>query len=354
MTLRLNCRYEVYPLGVCSPREFGTTYRRDMAITKSIIAKCPLRETRPARHPTRLSRPLARMLALLALLLLPAAVPLRSSWVNTTMYHINPLTYDPADLAEKDTGDLAGDLFFDISQFISVFACQSQHRAPGIICYNKETAGDKIGVTQVVVEVDAAAWGPYGTCNICINGTSPLNKSHTCSAGEYVCDCEDGKFPPKALPCTPRVGWENTSAFLGSGGIGKFCGYGTGSSKISACAGGAAADKLQGIWFSMPKSGQCKTSLVEETCYWRFHSVVKRIRRDCHSNAFLSVVEKRNPKCFDGCGSPRNTSSLCWAGCFVDTALGVKARSSCDPTGGMTAKELKDAWSAPFKSCPSA
>ena len=272
-------------------------------------------------------------------------------WVDTTMYHINPLSYDPAELANKDTGDLAGDLFFDISTVTNLFACASAHRAPGVICNNKETTGHDIGVTKVTVTVDES-WGPYGTCNICVNGSSPLNKSHACTEGEYICDCENGQFPPQWRACTAQVGWENTSAFLGASGVGKFCGFGSGVSKVAACAAGAAADKLKGIWYSMPPSGECKGVKPTAGCHWKLKSVVKRIRRDCHADSFLSTVEKRNETCFNACGTPRNTSSLCWAYCFVDAALGPEARDKVDPNGGMTAKELEDAWSAPFDSCP--
>ena len=289
----------------------------------------------------------------MAMLELVVPTLLAFPWANVTMYHINPLTYDPSQLSNKDTGDLAGDLFFDMQTLTTqAFACApGVPRTPGVICNNKETSGHDIGVTQVTVELDLT-WGPYGTCNICVNGSSPLNHSHACTKGEYVCDCENGVFPPKKVPCTAHVGWENTSAFLGSEGIGRFCGFGHGTGKIAACAAGAAADKLQGIWFSMPAAGECKGA-SREGCHWRLQQVVKRVRRDCHADTFLSAVERRNPTCFQKCGTPRNTTSLCWAGCFVDTALGSKARSKCDPTGGMTATELENAWAAPFASCPS-
>ena len=286
---------------------------------------------------------------------LALALAARAAWVDESLYHINPLSYDPSKLAQKDTGDLAGDLFFDITTFTNAFACADPHghHPPGVICDNKEVSGHDIGVTKVSVHMDDD-WGPYATCNICVNGSSPLNASHACTAGEYVCDCEDGHFPPSWRPCTARVGRENVSDFLGSGGMGRFCGFGSGPSKIGACATAAAADKLQGMWFSMPATGECKGAAPTAGCHWRLKAVVKRIRRDCHSDAFLGAVEQRNATCFQACGRPRNTSSLCWAGCFVDTALGSAARSSCDPTGGMTAKELRDAWSAPFESCPAA
>lgn len=185
------------------------------------------------------------------------------------------------------------------------------------------------------------------TCNICLNGTSPLNASHSCTDGEYACDCESGGYPPKKVACGVAVGYENTSALLGRAGIGRFCPLSRGHTKVAACAISTAADKLQGGWFSTLKQGEGTT--------WRLAGVVKHVRRDCHSNSFYDAVERALPACFAGCqggaGASRNTSSLCWAGCFVDAALGPQARASTRDLGsGMTREELVSAWSRPFDS----
>jgi len=265
---------------------------------------------------------------------------------NATLYHINPLSI-PVAPVNMDLGDIAGDLVFDIYQILAIYACYDKPVAPFIICDNKETSGKDLGVTKVVLAVSEQNYGPYATCNICLNGSSPLNTSHLCTHGEYVCDCENGAFPPKKVPCTAAVGYENTSAYLGRTGTGKFCPLTRGHSKVAACAISTAADKLQGSWFSTLRQGEGVT--------WRLVEVVKRVRRDCHSNSFYTSVERRLPKCFAGChggaGASRNTSSLCWAGCFSDAALGPQARTSThDLESGMTREELVGAWSRPFDS----
>ena len=175
-------------------------------------------------------------------------------------------------------------------------------------------------------------------CNICVNGTSPLNHSHTCTKGEYVCDCGDA--------CTAAVGYENTTVL--SVGYGKVCLlHPEGPLRTGVCTLATAAGKLQGSWFSTLKQGEGVT--------WRLVEVVKRVRRDCHSNSFYASVERRLPECFAGCqggaGASRITSSLCWAGCFSDAALGPQARTSTHDLGsGMTREELIAAWSRPFDS----
>ena len=263
---------------------------------------------------------------------------------NATLYHINPLAY-PAAPVDMDLGDVAGDLFFDIQQILSEFPCHDTLPKPSY-CVNKETHGQDIGVTKVVLALSEQSYGPYATCNICVNGTSPLNHSHTCTKGEYVCDCADGAF--KRVPCTAAVGYENTTVLFGSNGTGKPClRLPEGHLRTGTYALATAAAKLQGSWFSTLKQGEGVT--------WRLVEVVKRVRRDCHSNSFYTSVERRLPECFAGCqggaGASRNTSSVCWAGCFVDAALGPQARTSTHDLGsGMTREELVAAWSRPFDS----
>ena len=148
---------------------------------------------------------------------------------NVTLYHINPLLYSAAPV-NMDLGDVAGDLLFEFTQILNKFVCRDKHPvkndtlAPNSsACNNKETQGQDLGVTKVLLALSEQSYGPYATCNICINGTSPLNHSHTCAKGEYVCDCENDAFPPQKVPCTAAVGHENTTILLGSNGIGRLC-----------------------------------------------------------------------------------------------------------------------------------
>ena len=144
------------------------------------------------------------------------------------------------------------------------------------------------------------------------------------------------------------MGYENTHVLFGSNGTGKPClRLPEGHLRTGTCALATAAGKLRGGWFSTLKQGEGVT--------WRLVEVVKRVRRDCHSNSFYASVERRLPECFAGCqggaGASRIPSSLCWAGCFSDAALGPQARTSTHDLGsGMTREELIAAWSRPFDS----
>ena len=94
-----------------------------------------------------------------------------AAWTNLTLYHINPLTYDPSSIANMDLGDLAGDLLFDITTLVNVFPCTSgEPIPPGVICDNGETAGHDIGVTGVGTTMFSLDGETFDTTNVDLCG----------------------------------------------------------------------------------------------------------------------------------------------------------------------------------------
>ena len=75
---------------------------------------------------------------------------------NVTLYHINPLSYSAAPV-DMDLGDVAGDLYFDISQVPQAFSCHGMLPKPSY-CVNKETHGQDLGVTKVVLALSEQRW----------------------------------------------------------------------------------------------------------------------------------------------------------------------------------------------------
>lgn len=278
-----------------------------------------------------------------------AGIPDPAYSKNMTLYHINPLNV--SGIENMDLGDAAGDVFFDITALIGPWVCPSPYGQ----CDNREVIGPNIGLKKVVVEFDTRH-GAYGACNICVNGTDPMNKSRSCKGDEYVCDCKDtSSFPPKAQDCSVQVGFENTTNFFGPKGIGQFCPQRNRTNPSSVCWNGNSAEKLGGLWYSPTTLGKCTQD--DKPCSWRLLSVEKTITRDCHLNAWHSVVEKHmEPGCIDSCadsgmGQARNTSSKCWVKCWIDAALGKDAGSSpLKPEDGMSKEALVGAWLAPFAS----
>ena len=78
---------------------------------------------------------------------------------NITVYHVNPHK-SGAIPVNMDTGNAAGDLFFDLFEvLISPLAChQTQHKGHG--CHNPEAVGKGLVVNKLTLEVDDR----YSTC----------------------------------------------------------------------------------------------------------------------------------------------------------------------------------------------
>ena len=80
---------------------------------------------------------------------------------NITVYHVNPHK-SGAIPVNMDTGNAAGDLFFDLFEvLISPLAChQTQHKGHG--CHNPEAVGKGLVVNKLTLEVDDR----YSTCKL--------------------------------------------------------------------------------------------------------------------------------------------------------------------------------------------
>jgi len=287
--------------------------------------------------------------------------------VNLTLYHINPLSY-PVDPVNMNTADLAGALFFDMWEIFQSFMCHENQSPPrGIICENAEYNGNDIGITQLVVEVfrnnddkDDAFYGPYSTCNICDEGLSPMNPSHKCNHGEYVCDCF------RSNSCTASPGRETIDETFGSKGFGKNCRRKSWSKQQEEhnrlwCAASVAAELVKGFWYSTLSIGEGST--------WRTVNIQKRITKACHAKYFFDRVASHgnSTDCFRQCSTSNSDEkgnnasepivgaaqlTPCWAQCFADATLGPKATEAQgyrQGVGGMTRQELMEAWAQPFE-----
>lgn len=308
------------------------------------------------------------------------------------MYHLNPASAGALPV-NMDTGDVFGDLYFYLGEFLLPLECagQSEEGRAHFDCDNPERVDPDRVVTRVGLEVDMRMWTHYSGCNLC-NGTDPFtNKS--CVVGTYVCDCFNQYYPAR---CNPKgVGKENiTEHFVPhrptsecSSALQATCGqYSHDSSRCPACieshksqlanatcwevdlfrfcpskwdvcsASGPewacwAANiprKTGGFWYSTLQEGQCKNTSEPGGCSWKALSL-KTVRASCLSDVLASSVESHDESgCFQGCG-PRNKTSPCWIGCFFDTLLGEGARhSEHDELKGMDRTDIEKSWNSAF------
>eukprot|EP00667_Euglena_gracilis_P021309 EG_transcript_23287 len=226
------------------------------------------------------------------------------SLVNLTVYHIHPPGY-PAAPINANTADLRGYIFFDVSSTLLLGLCHRRPDTPW--CRNREITDPHLLITELTLEV-ALPFGPYGHCNICVNGTVPEQTLPTpCKDGEYLCDCSKHGEPYQ--PCGREVGQSDVAERHFMNCTNPFtCIYTKGSQKIG------------GLWYSTTAEGQCPGS--GRGCTWRFVEVVQRIEKACAQRIVWTELEKRETACFAQC-DVQGPASECWQYCFLTSTIGI-------------------------------
>lgn len=245
----------------------------------------------------------------------PAPPPYSGLPYNITVYHVNEGSYGAAPI-NMNTADLNGDMFFDLRSKPLAMECAPGRPPSGHDCTNQEVnppADDPLVVTKLVLTI-AAAFGPYGRCNVCVNGTDG-HGDNNCKDNAYICNCGGGGGSSK---CPANVGFENVSTHF----AGRRCNTG---SPNYMCWKDATAGKVTtptgGVWYSTTDEGYGTT--------WKVATVVKRVSKACSDEAINAAVERAGSAsgCFQRCGPHstgpgRNTSDACWITCFEETVLG--------------------------------
>ena len=240
-------------------------------------------------------------------------------------------------------GDAAGDAFFDISSITNYYACApGSRRAPGVVCANAETTGPDIGVTEVEVEVEGA-FGPYGTCNICgDDGRSPPTTPRRVYLEIMYVIVRMASFHRQLYPVRHKWAARTRLYFW---------------ERKESAAFATAVPRRSRRALAGQRRGQAARVLVlaaqvGRLRIWKMH-VARQTRRQKNqeglprrSTHFYAAIEERNASCSRATCKTRN--STCWVDCFVDTTLGSNARTACDPTSGMAASQIIEAWTAPF------
>eukprot|EP00466_Bigelowiella_natans_P020594 jgi/Bigna1/87831/estExt_fgenesh1_pg.C_240198 len=248
--------------------------------------------------------------------------------VNLTLYHVNPANY--SGIKNMNTADAIGDAFFDLQSRMSPLICanKSQHHWPGQ-CSNPEVIAKDLAITRVLVQVDSR-YGPYGRCNICVDGTVPMsNPPQPCKDGTYHCVCGGWH---KSAPCNGSVGRED---------IYQIFGYKPrkGSSKYSYYLYNLVR-RLKGSWYSTTEEGEGK--------YWQLLEEEEKVDAGCQIEALDASLHSLSPNCFDGCPQPHNRTSECVVDCAYKAMLGDKAGEKVTTFDGLSGKEITQLWSHKF------
>ena len=140
-------------------------------------------------------------------LLCGCAAVAAAEWRNITVYPVNEHAYGPVPV-NMDTGDAAGDWFFDMEEVIIVpLVCDDDPTGHG--CSNQEAVGADLVVNKLVLAVETP-FERYAKCNVGVNGTD--GHGHACEDGVYCCYCEGDTYHCGVEPI-PRRASRNDSRF---------------------------------------------------------------------------------------------------------------------------------------------
>jgi hypothetical protein len=242
---------------------------------------------------------------------------------NYTLYHVNPERFGAIPV-NMDTGDAAGDLYFDLRE-----AILQPLLDPG--SKNAEITDPSLMASKLVVEMDNR-FSSYGACNVAPGPN-----------GTYHCGCG---YHNKEPCFDPLVGAQNITPLFGHHGqMGSYC---LPEDTQARCWSTNAVEKFSaqqpGMWYSTLDMGYCGLHgdsrwnvedvdrmgdfyMAGKNCTWRVVAVEKRVSLACRSDVFFSAVENINTTCFDACpsrqpGLKRSSSDPCWIGCFYKAVLG--------------------------------
>ena len=264
-------------------------------------------------------------------LVLLLATTVTSKSTSITVYHVNPSRY-PVMPINMDTADRNGDMFFSMRSIVQPIECANDPSSHD--CTNVEVTSNSLVITKLILEVELP-YGPYGRCNICVNGTDS-HGDNNCTNGKYICNC--GSWGT-VVPCLEPVGFLNVTKDFSK----RKCSDGAANWE---CWHDNIATKTGGLWYSTTDNGYNKT--------WSVQKVLKRVNKTCSDNTINTVIETHGASIFQhynaSVGKHRNTSSTKWITSWYETVLGKDAGKPNGTVSGLDLLILEKAWDAPFDS----
>eukprot|EP00040_Diaphanoeca_grandis_P009532 m.49153 g.49153 ORF g.49153 m.49153 type:complete len:1286 (-) comp20958_c0_seq1:61-3918(-) len=251
-------------------------------------------------------------------------------------------------LVNKNTADVAGDLFFWITdRLVAPFACRVSH-GKWWGCKEQSTLDHDSVYTQTVLEVNGD-WPNQTDLGSCFENSTDF--SHQCfapcnpsdqSGSVFHCKCNSFPSSTSSEPPCDVVG----RTFL--------------KQRYAQCADGChyvndhwksdMAIHLGGLWYSTPAQSHCDDSETA-SCNWRQLEQKKTINATCANDHVMGLVQQRGADCFDKCSSQdrKNITSDCSVLCFFETVLG-NSNSFPNMTGtGVPAADLVTTFNRAFE-----
>jgi hypothetical protein len=297
---------------------------------------------------------------------------------NITVYRVTPTNL--TGVADRDTGDDAGDVFFSLYEAILPVYCP-QNPLDSICNITSGVLGNtsRNVYRQSVLEVDES-FGVYSGCNPQADGSVECDVYARQPVCWYNMSCFGSKSDPsQGHAIGPFCAANASDPAAGTAAAAQFArGFGDGICMHDDCACSAAFEEavgvwpcvfckptdgpphndtklwrqinrmcqtLDGSWYSTRKAGECPPGKLPGYggCFWREVELKRNVNASCVRTNFLSGLAAHDGECFAGCGADaHNTSSVCWVNCLLAAIDG-------DPQRG-TARMTRSEMLAPFAS----
>jgi hypothetical protein len=261
---------------------------------------------------------------------------------NLTLYRLTPRNV--TGLADKDTGDAAGDAgFYTGFMFLHLLDC-----SPGGVKLGCFLADDPV-ITAFVVETDGR-YGPYLKCNPRQRAATWVDTSvWDCTYGNGVPWFPAQGQPPQAwLPGTNGCACARANRTVGPSRyhirviiflvepcrlarvLKTVRHHQVGLDPVNHnenCSRPDAAGKIPagcdsvGWWYSTPAAGRCTGAASPgdaSGCTWRLVARAKTVNASCMRAHVVDFAVRENTACFASCG-PVNVSSGCFRRCYSST-----------------------------------
>eukprot|EP00936_MAST-01D_sp_MAST-1D-sp1_P000590 g590.t1 len=243
---------------------------------------------------------------------------------NITVYRVTPRNV--TDLANKNTGDAAGDIMFALSRVNLPQLCRADPSYKG--CLMNDTSNNII--MALTVEVDGV-WGPYFECNLLPPTGADLGDSWLHRAA--VNALPSTNVWADNFTCKPSFQYDKVACSCNRAL------HSVGRQDLLATFGNQSHAKVEhhfmqlsrlmgGEWYSTPAAGQCAPGALpgdSSRCTWRTALTQRAVNASCVYDRIFAAVEAHaggNSSCFSSCPQPNDVTTDCYIDCFYSTLFG--------------------------------
>eukprot|EP00037_Helgoeca_nana_P009992 m.87625 g.87625 ORF g.87625 m.87625 type:complete len:350 (+) comp19942_c0_seq4:5092-6141(+) len=255
------------------------------------------------------------------------------------MYRLTPLNV--TELAEKDTGDAAGDLGFLLMTLQKLVTCTPE-QANTDECF----LAFEPTIRQYFVETNGK-YGPFMRCNpLQFPGNTDMMHVDTRSWG-----C----FPWHGHPPTPWVPSSRSTSCPDMQYCPELMNKTVGRDPAMHHAFDPSRPNLAtyfgGLWYSVPSQGKCPEGTAPgQSCSWRLQpgKTGKVVNASCMAKRIMVPIELNGKPCYDECPQPLDRTSDCYFGCLDKAVFGSTAHGvTIPPVNKFTVIDL---WNKAFAS----